>query len=112
MFIVCFIGKRNSGSIIPSNNPKKERIISLFVRVSYAENHNAFEKALDELKRSGREFGTNFLANLLKEHYANAYFDGIRLGETCSKVAECFSTWILEVHFLLISSFSIKFPTS
>lgn len=78
------------------------------MKCAYVENHNGLVNALYEFKKSGRVYATEFLANLSKEHWENAYFEGKQYGDICSNVVESFNAWILKEWFLPITTYIDK----
>lgn len=57
---------------------------------------------MDTLKRKWGKKMEKFLKDLPKEHYASAYFEGKRYGETTNSIAESFNSWILDFRSLPI----------
>ncbi|XP_034218951.1 uncharacterized protein LOC117630321 [Prunus dulcis] len=55
---------------------------------------------MDELLVVGSAKVKSFIANLSKEHYANAYFDRKRYGEMANSLAKSFNNWIGELRQL------------
>ncbi|KAI5323573.1 hypothetical protein L3X38_032645 [Prunus dulcis] len=55
---------------------------------------------MDELLVVGSAKVKSFIANLSKEHYANAYLDRKRYGEMANSLAKSFNNWIGELRQL------------
>ena len=78
----------------------QEKVLKLFARCAFVVTESEFQEAMDELLVVGSAKVKSFIADLSKEHYANAYFDGKRYGETANSLAESFNNWIGELRQL------------
>jgi len=79
-------------------------IIIQFNKLAYAPTHNEFQEMYEKFIEVDCLQATDFLATVLLEDFANAYFPECRYGDLCSIVAESFNSWIIEDHKLPITS--------
>ncbi|CAL8167841.1 unnamed protein product [Prunus armeniaca] len=72
----------------------QDRVINLFSRCAYAVTEEEFTVAMEELVIVGSSKVKTFISNLSRDHYANAYFKGMRYGEMANSLAESFNNWV------------------
>ncbi|CAL9026130.1 unnamed protein product [Prunus brigantina] len=53
-----------------------------------------FTVAMEELVIVGSSKVKTFISDLSRDHYANAYFKGMRYGEMANSLAESFNNWV------------------
>ncbi|CAB4285899.1 unnamed protein product [Prunus armeniaca] len=72
----------------------QDRVINLFSRCTYAVTEEEFTVAMEELVIVGSSKVKTFISDLSRDHYANAYFKGMRYGEMANSLAESFNNWV------------------
>ncbi|KAI5328405.1 hypothetical protein L3X38_027802 [Prunus dulcis] len=72
----------------------QDRVINLFSRCAYAVTEEEFKVAMDELVIVGSSKVKAFISDLSRDHYANAFFKGMRYGEMENSLAESFNNWV------------------
>ncbi|BBG94013.1 hypothetical protein Prudu_002194 [Prunus dulcis] len=61
---------------------------------TYAVTEEEFKVAMDELVIVGSSKVKAFISDLSRDHYANAFFKGMRYGEMVNSLAESFNNWV------------------
>ncbi|CAL2280418.1 unnamed protein product [Prunus armeniaca] len=69
----------------------QDRVINLFSRCAYAVTEEEFTVAMEELVIVGSSKVKTFISDLSRDHYANAYFKGMRYGEMANSLSESFN---------------------
>ncbi|BBG93652.1 EF-TU receptor, partial [Prunus dulcis] len=64
------------------------------VRCAYAVTEEEFKVAMEELVIVGSSKVKAFISDLSRDHYANAFFKGMRYGEMANSLAESFNNWV------------------
>ncbi|BBH03598.1 EF-TU receptor, partial [Prunus dulcis] len=72
----------------------QDRVINLFSRCAYAVTEEEFKVAMEELVIVGSSKVKAFISDLSRDHYANAFFKGMRYGEMANSLAESFNNWV------------------
>ncbi|KAI5335843.1 hypothetical protein L3X38_025977 [Prunus dulcis] len=72
----------------------QDRVINLFSRCAYAVTEEEFKVAMEELVIVGSSKVKAFISYLSRDHYANAFFKGMRCGEMANSLAESFNNWV------------------
>ncbi|XP_034199131.1 uncharacterized protein LOC117614431 [Prunus dulcis] len=72
----------------------QDRVINLFSRCAYAITEEEFKVAMEELVIVGSLKVKAFISDLSRDHYANAFFKGMRYGEMANSLAEPFNNWV------------------
>ncbi|BBN70329.1 hypothetical protein Prudu_1458S002400 [Prunus dulcis] len=72
----------------------QDRVINLFSRCAYAVTEEEFKVAMEELVIVGSSKVKAFISDLSRDHYANAFFKGMRYGEMANNLAESFNNWV------------------
>ncbi|XP_020419547.1 uncharacterized protein LOC109949184 [Prunus persica] len=72
----------------------QDRVINLFSRCAYAVTEEEFKVAMEELVIVGSSKVKTFISDLSRDHYANAFFKGMRYGEMANSLAESFNNWV------------------
>ncbi|BBN69718.1 hypothetical protein Prudu_1126S000100, partial [Prunus dulcis] len=63
-------------------------------RCAYAVTEEEFKVAMEELVIVGSSKVKAFISDLSRDHYANAFFKGMRYGEMANSLAESFNNWV------------------
>ncbi|KAI5334632.1 hypothetical protein L3X38_024765 [Prunus dulcis] len=88
--VVTFFSDRNQGY----GKLLQDRVINLFSRCAYAVTEEEFKVAMEELVIVGSSKVKAFISDLSRDHYANAFFKGMRYGEMANSLAESFNNWV------------------
>ncbi|XP_020424436.1 uncharacterized protein LOC109950301 [Prunus persica] len=66
----------------------QDRVINLFSRCAYAVTDEEFKVSMEELVIVGSSKVKAFISDLSRDHYANAFFKGMRYGEMANSLAD------------------------
>ncbi|XP_034205061.1 uncharacterized protein LOC117619256 [Prunus dulcis] len=80
----------------------QDRVINLFSRCAYTVTEEEFKVAMEELVIVGSSKVKAFISDLSRDHYANAFFKGMRYGEMANSLAESFNNWVGVFRDLLV----------
>ncbi|KAL6284430.1 hypothetical protein ACE6H2_015359 [Prunus campanulata] len=72
----------------------QDRVVNLFSKCAYAVTEEEFKVAMDELVVVGSSKVKTFISELSRDHYANAFFHGMRYGEMANSLAKSFNNWV------------------
>ncbi|XP_008241010.1 PREDICTED: uncharacterized protein LOC103339491 [Prunus mume] len=89
--------KQNLISKYPKSSYGKllqDHVINLFSRCAFAVTEEEFTVAIEELMIVGSSKVKTFISDLSRDHYANAYFKGMRYEEMANSLAESFNNWV------------------
>ncbi|KAL6273177.1 hypothetical protein ACE6H2_023869 [Prunus campanulata] len=72
----------------------QDRVVNLFSKCADAVTEEEFKVAMDELVVVGSSKVKTFISELSRDHYANAFFQGMRYGDMANSLAESFNNWV------------------
>ncbi|XP_021802645.1 uncharacterized protein LOC110746717, partial [Prunus avium] len=72
----------------------QDHVINLFSKYAYAVTEEEFKVAMDELVIVESLKVKTFIFDLSRDHYANAFFKGMRYGEMANSLAGSFNNWM------------------
>ncbi|XP_012853666.1 PREDICTED: uncharacterized protein LOC105973193 [Erythranthe guttata] len=82
----------------------RKAVVRQFRDCAYAATKPEFEICLEKFKRTGGGRARKFLADIPKEKWSNAYFEGPRYGQMTSNGSESWNAQLMDERFLIVTS--------